>query len=147
MVTFPHASAQVGLGSDSNEQPPGQKTNALPLCQRAGFHDRSYILDVRAKHLGCYNEQNTKVMSMKIGQTFNRVERCIPQCYTHRYRYAGLRVGTIEFVLILFNSIHLFYHLHKAWRLGNHNKDKNGITTSLPTFQMDLTKTKLKCLV
>ena len=31
-VTSPHASAEVGLGSDSNGQSPGQKTIALPLC-------------------------------------------------------------------------------------------------------------------
>ena len=35
-VTSPHACAEVGLGSDSNGQSPGQKTNALPLCQRPG---------------------------------------------------------------------------------------------------------------
>ena len=29
----PHACAEVGLGSDLNGQSPGQKTNALPLCQ------------------------------------------------------------------------------------------------------------------
>ena len=32
-VTFPHACAEVGLGSDLNVQPHEQKTNALPLCQ------------------------------------------------------------------------------------------------------------------
>ena len=32
-VTSPHASAEVGLGSDSNGQSPAQKPNALPLCQ------------------------------------------------------------------------------------------------------------------
>ena len=31
-VTSPHACAEVGLGSHSNEQSPGQKANALPLC-------------------------------------------------------------------------------------------------------------------
>ena len=36
-VTSPHACAEVGLGSDSNVQSHGQKTNALPLCQRPGF--------------------------------------------------------------------------------------------------------------
>ena len=30
----PHASAEVGLGSDLNGQPPAQKTNSLPLCQQ-----------------------------------------------------------------------------------------------------------------
>ena len=35
-VTSPHACAEVGLGSDSNGQSPGQKTNALPLCQWPG---------------------------------------------------------------------------------------------------------------
>ena len=35
-VTSPHACAEVGLGSDSNVQLLGQKTNALPLCQRPG---------------------------------------------------------------------------------------------------------------
>ena len=34
LVTSPNASAEVGLGSDSNGQSPGQKTNALPLCQQ-----------------------------------------------------------------------------------------------------------------
>ena len=29
-VTSPHACAEVGLGSDSNEQSPRQKMNALP---------------------------------------------------------------------------------------------------------------------
>ena len=37
LVTSPHASAEVGLGSDLNGQSPGQKTNALPLCQRPGL--------------------------------------------------------------------------------------------------------------
>ena len=36
-VTSPHACAEVGLGSDSNVQSHGQKTNALPLCQRPGL--------------------------------------------------------------------------------------------------------------
>ena len=36
-VTSLHASAEVGLGLDLNGQSPGQKTNALPLCQRPGF--------------------------------------------------------------------------------------------------------------
>ena len=34
LVTSPHTCAEVGLGSDLNGQSPGQKTNALPLCQR-----------------------------------------------------------------------------------------------------------------
>ena len=34
LVTSPHACAEVGLGSDSNGQSPGQKMNLLPLCQR-----------------------------------------------------------------------------------------------------------------
>ena len=33
-VTSPHACAEVGLGLYLNEQLPGQKTNALPLCQQ-----------------------------------------------------------------------------------------------------------------
>ena len=37
LVTSPQACAEVGLGSDSNGQSPGQKTNALPLCQRPGY--------------------------------------------------------------------------------------------------------------
>ena len=41
LVTSPHACAEVGLGSDSNMQPHEQKTNALPLCQRPGFHWRN----------------------------------------------------------------------------------------------------------
>ena len=36
-VTSPHASAEVGLGKKLNGQSPGQKTNALPLCQRPGL--------------------------------------------------------------------------------------------------------------
>ena len=36
-VTSPLACAEVGLGSDLNVKPHGQKTNALPLCQRPGF--------------------------------------------------------------------------------------------------------------
>ena len=36
LVTSPLASAEVGLGPDSNGQSPGQKTNAL-MSQRAGF--------------------------------------------------------------------------------------------------------------
>ena len=36
-VTFPHACAEVGLCLDLNGQPPRQKTNALPLCQRPGL--------------------------------------------------------------------------------------------------------------
>ena len=36
-VTSPHACADVGIGSDSNVQSHGQKTNALPLCQRPGL--------------------------------------------------------------------------------------------------------------
>ena len=35
-VTSSHACEEVGLGSDSNVQSHGQKTNALPLCQRPG---------------------------------------------------------------------------------------------------------------
>ena len=37
-VTSPHASAEVGCGSDSNRQSPRQKTNALPFCQRPGYY-------------------------------------------------------------------------------------------------------------
>ena len=33
-VTSPHACAEVRLGSESNMQSHGQKTNPLPLCQR-----------------------------------------------------------------------------------------------------------------
>ena len=36
-VISPHACAEVGFGSDLNWQSPGQKTNALPLCQRPGY--------------------------------------------------------------------------------------------------------------
>ena len=36
-VTYPHACADVGHGSDLNGQSPGQKTNVLPLCQRPGL--------------------------------------------------------------------------------------------------------------
>ena len=32
-VTFPHASAEVGLGLDLNGQSSVQKMNSLPLCQ------------------------------------------------------------------------------------------------------------------
>ena len=32
-VTSRHICPEVGLGSDSNGQSPGQKTNAPPLCQ------------------------------------------------------------------------------------------------------------------
>ena len=32
LVTSPHASAEVGLGSDLNRQSPGQNMDALPLC-------------------------------------------------------------------------------------------------------------------
>ena len=35
-VTSPYASAEVGVGSDSNGQSSAQKMNALPLCQRPG---------------------------------------------------------------------------------------------------------------
>ena len=35
-VTSSHACAEVGLGSYSNGQSPGQKTNVLPLCLRPG---------------------------------------------------------------------------------------------------------------
>ena len=35
-VTYPHACAEVGLGSDLKGKSPEQKTNALPLCQRPG---------------------------------------------------------------------------------------------------------------
>ena len=33
----PHACAEVGLGSDSNRQSPGQKMNVLPLCLWPGL--------------------------------------------------------------------------------------------------------------
>ena len=36
-VTSPHASAEVGLGLDSNGHSPTQKTNVLSLCQRPTF--------------------------------------------------------------------------------------------------------------
>ena len=50
-ATSPHACAEVGLGLEFNGQSPGQKTNALPLCQRPGswfqtlnvFHIHIYI--------------------------------------------------------------------------------------------------------
>ena len=45
-VTSSHACAEVGLGSNHlNRQSPGQKTNALPLCQRPGFRVSSFLLD------------------------------------------------------------------------------------------------------
>ena len=37
-VTSSYASAEVGLGSDSNGPSPRQKTNALPLCLRPGLY-------------------------------------------------------------------------------------------------------------
>ena len=37
LVAYPHASAEEGLGLDSNGQSPGQKTNVLPLCLRPGY--------------------------------------------------------------------------------------------------------------
>ena len=37
LVTSPHACAEVGLSSDLKGQSPGQKTNALSLCQRTGW--------------------------------------------------------------------------------------------------------------
>ena len=35
-VTSPHSCVEVGLGLDLNGQSFGQKTNALPFCQRPG---------------------------------------------------------------------------------------------------------------
>ena len=43
-ITSPHACAEVGLGSDSNGQSPGQKTNALPLYQRPGSNPKNSYL-------------------------------------------------------------------------------------------------------
>ena len=42
-ATSPHTVAEVRLGSDLIWQSPGQKTNALPLCQRPGFAQENYI--------------------------------------------------------------------------------------------------------
>ena len=36
LVISQHVSAEVGFGSDLKGQSPGQKTKALPLCQRPG---------------------------------------------------------------------------------------------------------------
>ena len=47
-VTSPHASAEVGLGSDLNGQSAGQLTNALLLCQQPGTSD-TYVWKVSVR--------------------------------------------------------------------------------------------------
>ena len=49
-MTSPYASTEVGLESDSNRQLSGQKTNALPMCQRPGLH--CDIFDIHILLLG-----------------------------------------------------------------------------------------------
>ena len=46
-VTSPHASAEMGLGLDLHGQSPGQKTNALPLCERPGLEINVYRINLQ----------------------------------------------------------------------------------------------------
>ena len=43
LVTSLHVCAEMGLCLDSDGQSPGQKTNALPLCQRSGLLSHFYL--------------------------------------------------------------------------------------------------------
>ena len=73
-VTSPHACAEVGLGSDSNVQSHGQKTNALPLCQRPGFPHLNLVVWIfirpNANHFSVEGLRFASVLVLKVIHSF-----------------------------------------------------------------------------
>ena len=68
LVTYPHACAEVGLGSVSNMQSHEQKTNALPLCHRPGLV--LFLINLRYLRCAIYKSFIAMIYKPRLGILF-----------------------------------------------------------------------------